>query len=63
VLPLVGSPIVTLRELLAGAAVGRWPTLAQATGIRLSASVVNAEFLIDPVSHRHHVGFGVSLPQ
>jgi hypothetical protein len=63
VLPLVGSPTVTLREVLAGADVGRWPTLAQAMGVRLAASVAHVEFLYDPVSHRHHVGVGISLPR
>jgi hypothetical protein len=61
VFPLVGSPTVTLREVLAGADVGRWPSIAQAMGVRVAVSVVHVEYLIDPVSRRHHVGFGLSL--
>jgi hypothetical protein len=61
VLPMVGSPMVTLREVLGGAAVNRFPTLAQATGVRLSLSVLYAEFLIDPVHHHSYTGFGLSL--
>jgi len=63
VLPLVGSPIVILREVLAGADVRRFPNLAQATGVRLAVTYAHIEFLFDPVTHRKHVGFGVSLPR
>jgi hypothetical protein len=60
-LPLVGSPIVTLREALGGAGISGFPTLAQATGLRLSASVVYAEVMVDPVSHAVFKGVGISL--
>ena len=60
-LPLVGPPVVTLREVLGGAAVGRFPTLAQASGVRLSGGFLYVEWLIDPVSHHTHVSYGVSI--
>jgi hypothetical protein len=58
---LAGPPVVTLREILGGAALGRFPTLAQASGVRVSGGYVYVEWLIDPVSHRSHVSYGVSL--
>jgi hypothetical protein len=60
-LPMVGSPVVTLREVLGGATVNRFPTLSQATGVRVSVSAVYAEFLIDPVHHHHYTGIGLAL--
>jgi hypothetical protein len=60
-LPFIGSPTVTLRDALGGAALGRFPTLHQAIGVRLSLSLAYTEFMIDPVTRRHHVGFGFSL--
>jgi hypothetical protein len=60
-LPLAGSPVVTLREILGGAAVGRFPNLAQATGVRLSVSYVYVEWLIDPATRRQHYSYGVTV--
>jgi hypothetical protein len=60
-LPYVGSPILTLREVLAGADVGRWPGIAQSTGARLSLSIVYVEFMVDPVSRHNNFSFGLSL--
>ena len=60
-LPMLGSPIVTLREALGGAAVQRFPAIHQATGVRVSISVLYAEFLVDPSTRNGHTGFGVSL--
>jgi hypothetical protein len=60
-LPFVGAPIITLREILAGAAENRFPTLSQATGVRVSAGFVYAELLVDPVSHHTYTGFGLSI--
>ncbi|MEO6877340.1 MAG: hypothetical protein ABI205_02585, partial [Gemmatimonadaceae bacterium] len=61
--PMVGSPIITLREILAGAAENRFPTLSQATGVRVSVGFVYGELLVDPVSHHRYGGFGISLDQ
>jgi hypothetical protein len=60
-LPLVGSPVVTLREALGGAGTSGFPTLAQATGLRISASAVYLEVMVDPVSHAVYKGVGISL--
>jgi hypothetical protein len=60
-LPLIGAPVVSLRNVLAGADVGRWPSLAQATGVRLSASIAYAEWLIDPANRHGFFGVGLSF--
>jgi hypothetical protein len=60
-LPLIGPPVLTLRTVLAGADTARWPSLAQAIGVRASASVVYAEYLIDPSNRHGFFGVGLSL--
>ena len=60
-LPVAGSPVVTLREIVGGAAVGRFPDLAQATGVRLSLSYVYVEWLIDPATRHQHSSYGVTV--
>jgi hypothetical protein len=60
-LPVVGAPVVTLRNVLGGADVERWPSLAQATGVRLSLAAVYAEYLIDPANRRQFLGVGLSM--
>jgi hypothetical protein len=57
----LGSPVVTLRHLLAGAGVGGIPRLEQRVGVRLSLSVVRVEFLVDPETRRTELGVGVSF--
>jgi hypothetical protein len=61
VLPFLGSPLLTLREVLGGARIGRFPTLHQASGFRLAAGPLYAEFLIDPVTRHTHNGVGVTV--
>jgi hypothetical protein len=61
-LPLIGPPIFTIREILGGAAAGALPTLQQALGVRLSASVLYAELLADPARGHWHFGLGIALP-
>lgn len=60
-LPFVGAPIVTLRTVLGGADVARWPSLAQATGVRVSLSVAYVEYLIDPANRHKFIGLGLSM--
>lgn len=60
-LPMVGSPVVSLREMVGGAALGRFPTLAQAMGVRLSVSYVYVEWLVDPVTRRQHHSYGITI--
>jgi hypothetical protein len=59
--PLIGPPVVTLRGTLGGADVGRFPSLAQAVGVRGSISAFYAEFLVDPANHHGFFGVGLSL--
>jgi hypothetical protein len=60
-LPFIGAPVVSLRSILAGADVQRWPSLAQAVGIRLSVSTVYGEWLIDPANRHNFFGAGLSI--
>ena len=60
-LPLIGAPIVTLRETLGGAGSSGFPTLAQATGVRLSAGFVDLDILVDPVTRKRFVGAGLAF--
>jgi hypothetical protein len=60
-IPYVGAPIVTLRNVLGGADVQRWPSLAQATGVRLTLAGVYVEYLIDPANRHQFFGVGLSM--
>jgi hypothetical protein len=60
-LPFLGPPVFTIREILAGADVGGFPSLAQAIGTRLSAGAVYIEYLVDPAGRRGHFGGGLSV--
>jgi hypothetical protein len=62
-LPIVGSPSITLREALGGAAIGRFPTIHQSSGLRLSASYAYVEWMVDPSSRKSHFGFGLTSPK
>jgi hypothetical protein len=43
--------------------VGRWPSLAQATGLRATVRVLFAEFLVDPAQRRGVLEAGLSVPR
>lgn len=58
---MLGAPTISLREILAGADVGRMPALAQATGIRVGMSVVYVEFLVDPARRHGLLSGGLAL--
>jgi hypothetical protein len=61
-LPAVNAPpVITLRDAIGGADIGRAPALHQAVGVRLSLSAAYAEFMIDPATRKNHFGFGLSL--
>ena len=60
-LPLIGAPSIMLREIVGGAAVGRFPALDQAVGAGLSVGFVYAELLIDPVRHHGRVSYGLTI--
>jgi hypothetical protein len=58
-LPLLGSPIFTLRHLVGGAGAGELPALVQNVGARLTISLLRLDFLVDPASRDTH--FSASL--
>jgi hypothetical protein len=60
-LPLAGPPTVTLREVLAGADVAKFPSIAQSMGVRVSASVLYVEFMFDPDRRSSQFGVGLSF--
>jgi len=60
-LPFVGPPIVTLREILAGADVGTFPSISQSMGVRLAASVIYVDFMFDPDTRYSKFGVGLSF--
>lgn len=60
-LPSVGPPTLSLREVLGGAEINRFPTIHQSVGARLSASVLYGELMLDPVARRLHFGVGISI--
>jgi len=60
-IPFVGPPVLTLREAIGGVDVGRFPTLHQAAGVRLSGGFLYVEYVVDPTARRGHVGLGISL--
>jgi hypothetical protein len=62
-LPAVGPPLVELREALGGATFRGFPSLDQLSGVRIAASYVYAEWLVDPTRRRSIVSAGISLFQ
>ena len=48
VIPVLGSPTITLRHLAGGAGRSRLPTLVQNVGLRLTLNLLRADFVIDP---------------
>jgi hypothetical protein len=61
-LPVVNSPlVVTLRDAIGGAAVGRAPAMHQSIGLRLSASYAYVEFMADPATRKKKFGAGLSI--
>ena len=62
VLPLVGTPIFTLRHIMGSAGVGTLPSLEQELGVRLSLSAVRIDYTVDVAkSRRHKISLGISL--
>jgi hypothetical protein len=60
-LPVVGSPTVSLREILAGANVGRFPQLEQNFGVGLAISMLRFDVLFDATHRRTSTGFSFSV--
>jgi hypothetical protein len=60
--PVLNSPLmITLRDAIGGADIGRAPAMHQAIGVRVSASVAYVEFMTDPATRKHKFGLGLSL--
>ena len=62
-IPVLGVPLLELREALGGAAFQRFPTLEQMSGLRLAAGYLYAELLVDPIRRRSKFSGGISLFQ
>lgn len=60
-LPLVGSPYVAPHYVIAAAGRRRLPTPTQNIGLRVGASLVRADFLVDPRTGDTGVGVGLSF--
>jgi len=60
-LPYLGAPTVTIREILAGADVDRFPDIHQAIGGRLSLKFAYVELLVNPENGQSRGGIGLSL--
>jgi hypothetical protein len=60
--PVLNSPLmITVRDAIGGADIGRAPAMHQAIGVRVSASVAYVEFMTDPATRKHKFGLGLSL--
>ena len=60
-LPFIGPPVVILREALDGAGVGEFPAIHQASGVRLAAGFLYAEFMVDPARRQGHLSAGITM--
>lgn len=60
-LPLVGSPYVAPHYVIAAAGAGRLPAPTQNIGLRVGASLLRADFLVDPRTGRTALGVGLSF--
>ena len=62
ILPLVGSPVVTLRHIMGAAGVRRLPSLEQEIGVGLGLNALRFDFTTDVAKSRgHKFGIGISL--
>jgi hypothetical protein len=61
VVPLLGAPELTVRYLIGGAHIGRFPTLEQNVGLRVAISVFRVEVLTDPASRTTKGGVSLSF--
>lgn len=62
ILPLIGSPVVTLRHIMGAAGVKQLPSLEQEIGVGLGLSALRLDFTTNVAkSLGHKVGVGISL--
>jgi hypothetical protein len=60
-LPWVGAPVVSFRDALGAAGVGRIPTLEQNLIARVALSWLRFDYAYDPASHRDAFAVGLVL--
>ena len=61
-LPLVGSPVLTLRHIMGSAGIGSLPSLEQEIGVGIGLSALRLDFTTDAGGSRgHKFGVGISL--
>jgi hypothetical protein len=60
-LPIAGPPVLSIRNVLGGAAAGAFPALVEMIGLRLSVAVLRAEVLMDTRSRRPIFRAGIGL--
>ncbi|MBC7671837.1 MAG: hypothetical protein H7247_05395 [Polaromonas sp.] len=61
-LPLVGSPIFTVRHIMGSAGIGTLPSLEQEIGARIGLSVLRLDYTLDVAKSRgHKISLGISL--
>ena len=62
ILPLIGSPVVTLRHIIGSAGVNGLPSLEQEIGVGLGLSALRFDYTRDAANRRgHKVSIGISL--
>jgi hypothetical protein len=61
-LPWVGAPVVSFRDALGAAGVGRIPTIEQNLIARVALSWLRFDYAYDPASHRDAFAVGFVLP-
>ena len=62
-IPVLGVPLLELREAVGGAAFHRFPALEQMSGLRLAAGYLYTELLVDPIRRRSSFSAGISVFQ
>lgn len=60
-LPLVGPPTFTVRHIMGGAAVQRFPTLVQNLGFRVALGFIRGDLVIDPATREVQGGVSLSI--
>ena len=59
--PYLGTPIVTVREMLGSAGVGSLGRFDSNIGVRLTLGLFSGEVFINPANGDHSFSFGLSL--
>jgi hypothetical protein len=59
--PLVGTPVVTLRHWLGAAGAGSLPRFEHNVGLRVSVGPLRVEYAINPRNRADHLSFGLAM--